>query len=89
MREYGDGWKKKYSDQIETKELKMEEQIRMLETKIKHRVKKIKEVEKMNTLLEDRSSTLEETLKEGRRSYKRTWNYDVRSTFIVDGFVPF
>ncbi len=69
LREYGDtnSWKKKYSDQIETKELKMEEQIRVLETEIKHKVKKIKEVEKKNALLEDRSSTLEETLKEGEK----------------------
>jgi chromosome segregation ATPase len=69
LREYGDGWKKTFSDQIlvETKELKMEEQIRVLETEIKHIVKKIKEVEKKNTLLEDRSSTLEETLKEGEK----------------------
>jgi hypothetical protein len=43
----------------------MEEQIRVLETEIKQRVKKIKEVEKQNTLLENRSSTLEDTLKAG------------------------
>jgi hypothetical protein len=87
------------------KELKIEEQIRVLETEIKHKVKKIKEVEKKkNTLLEDRSSTLEATLKEGekdknnnkkknnnnkKKSYKRLWNYDVGSTFIIDAFVPF
>jgi hypothetical protein len=39
LREYGDGWKKKYTDQIETKEQKMEEQIKELENEIKGRVK--------------------------------------------------
>ncbi len=45
----------------------MEEQIRVLETEMKHRVKKLREVEKKNTLLKDRSSTLAETLKTGEK----------------------
>ncbi len=32
---------------------------------------------------------LEDKLKEGRRSYKRSWIYDVRSAFVFVVFVPF
>jgi hypothetical protein len=64
VREYGDEWKRKYTDQIQNKEQKMEEQIRELDRDIKDKVKKVKEVERMRTLLEDRFEILEETLLE-------------------------
>ena len=67
LRAYGDGWKKKYTDLKETIELKMEEQIRDLESTIKDRGKKMKEVERKNTLLENRSATLEDTLQAGEK----------------------
>jgi hypothetical protein len=48
----------------------MEEQIRDLESTMKDRVKKMKEVERKNTLLENRSATLEETMQEGEKELK-------------------
>jgi hypothetical protein len=64
LREYGDGWRRKYADQIEKNEPKMEEKIRKLQAEIKERVRKTREVEKEHTLLEGRSSTLEERLEQ-------------------------
>ncbi len=64
LREYGDGWKKKYTDQIETKEQKMEEEIRELEREVKDKVKGIQQVERKRTLLAARVESLEEKLKE-------------------------
>ena len=48
----------------------MEEQIRDLESTMKDRVKKMKEVEKTNTLLENRSATLEDTLQAGKKEFE-------------------
>ena len=63
LRDYGDGWKKKYTDHKETTEQKMEDQMRQLESEIKDKVKKIREVEKNDTLLVNRSLILEDKLK--------------------------
>jgi len=70
LREYGDEWKRKYTDQIENKEQKMEEQIRELDRDIKDKVKKVREVERMRTLLEDRSAILEEKLREREEEFE-------------------
>jgi hypothetical protein len=67
LREYGDGWRRKYADQIEKNEPKMEEKIRELQAEIKERVRKTREVEKEQTLLEGRSSTLQEKLEQGNK----------------------
>jgi chromosome segregation ATPase len=64
LREYGDGWKKKYIDQIETREQKMEEEIRELDREVKNKVKVIQQVERKRTLLTVRVESLEEKLKE-------------------------
>jgi len=64
LREYGDGWKKKYIDQIETREQKMEEEIRELDREVKNKVKVIQQVERKRTLLAVRVESLEEKLKE-------------------------
>jgi hypothetical protein len=67
LREYGDGWRRKYADQIQKNEPKMEEKIRELQAEIKDRVRKTREVEKEQTLLEGRSSSLQEKLDKGKR----------------------
>ena len=96
LRAYGDGWKKKYTDLKETIELKMEEQIRDLESTIKDRGKKMKEVERKNTLLENRSATLEDTLQAGEKKLEA--NVELRcqvylpcrciGTFVTVSFIP-
>jgi hypothetical protein len=70
LREYGDKWKRKYTDQIENKEQKMEEQIRELDRDINDKVKKVREVERMRTLLEDRSANLEDKLREREEEFE-------------------
>jgi chromosome segregation ATPase len=70
LREYGDEWQRKYIDQIENKEQKMEEQIRELDRDIKDKVKKVREVERMRTLLEERSANLEEKLREREEEFE-------------------
>ena len=45
----------------------MEEKIRELQAEIKDRVRKTREVEKEQTLLEGRSSTLQEKLEQGKK----------------------
>ena len=45
----------------------MEEKIRQLQAEIKERVRKTREVKKEHTLLEGRSSTLEERLEQGTK----------------------
>jgi len=67
LREYGGEWKRKYTDQIENKEQKMEEQIRELDRDIKDKVMKVRQGERMRALLEDRSANLEDKLRELRR----------------------
>jgi hypothetical protein len=67
LREYGDGWRRKYADQIQKNEPKMEEKIRELQAEIKDRVRKTREVEKEQTLLEGRSSSLQEKLEQGKK----------------------
>jgi hypothetical protein len=52
-----------YTDNKETTEQKMEDQMRQLESEIKDKVKKIREVEKNDTLLVNRSLILEDKLK--------------------------
>ncbi len=70
LREYGDEWKRKYTNQIENKEQKMEEQIRELDRDIKDKVKKVREGERMRTLLEDRSANLEDKLREREEEFE-------------------
>jgi hypothetical protein len=48
----------------------MEEQIRELDRDIKDKVKKVREVERMRTLLEDRSAILEEKLREREEEFE-------------------
>ncbi len=62
LRDYGDGWKTKYTEHKETVAQKMEEQIRDLENGQKDKVKQIREVEKKSTLFEDRCLILEDKL---------------------------
>jgi hypothetical protein len=64
LRDYGDGWKTKYTGHKETVAQKMEEQIRELENGQKDKVKQIREVEKKSTLFEDRCLIQEDKLKE-------------------------
>ncbi len=45
----------------------MNEKVRELQAEIKERVRKTREVEKEQTLLEGRSSTLEERLEQGKK----------------------
>ena len=64
LRDYGDGWKTKYTEHKETGAQKMEEQIRELENGQKDKVKQIREVEKKSTMFEERCLILEDKLKE-------------------------
>ena len=64
LRDCGDGWKTKYTEQKESGAQKMEEQIRELENGQKDKVKQIRAVEKKSTLFEDRCTILEDKLKE-------------------------
>ena len=70
LRDYGDEWKRKYTEQIENKEQKMEEQIRVLDREIKDKVKQVREVEKRRTLFEDLSVTLDEKLREREKEFE-------------------
>jgi chromosome segregation ATPase len=64
LRDFGDGWKTKYTEHKETGAQKMEEQIRELENGQKDKVKQIRAVERKCTLLEDRCTSLEDKLQE-------------------------
>ena len=64
LREYGDGWKKKYTYQIETKEQILEEEIRELERVVKDKVKGIQQGERKSTLLEAGLLSLQKQLEE-------------------------
>ena len=64
LRDFGDGWKTKYTEHKETGAQKMEEQIIELENGQKDKVKQIRAVEKKSTLFEDRCLILEDKLKE-------------------------
>ena len=70
IRDYGDEWKRKYTEQIENKEQKMEEQIRVLDREIKDKVKQVREVEKRRTLFEDLSVTLDDKLREREKEFE-------------------
>ena len=64
LRDFGDGWKTKYTEQKETVAQKMEEQIIELENGQKDKVKQIRAVERKSTLFEDRCTILEDKLQE-------------------------
>jgi len=64
LREYGDGWKQKYTDQVEIKEQKMEEELIELGREVKDKVKGKQQMEKKITLLTVRVESLEKQLQE-------------------------
>jgi hypothetical protein len=70
VREWGEEWKTKYTEQKEKQGAKLEEKMRTLEQKMKGIEKENKQREKECTLLLIRSSSLEDNLNERERELK-------------------